>query len=61
MNTINTNTSPRITDPEFRWTRGVATDVLATFRRFGWTPPSERPEYQAKWDRHFPQRHNETR
>jgi hypothetical protein len=26
------------------------TDVLATFRRMGWTPPSELLEFQQKWD-----------
>ena len=27
----------------------AATDVARTWRRHGWTPPSELPEYQAKW------------
>lgn len=27
----------------------AATDVLATFRRLGWTPPSEDPATQEKW------------
>lgn len=26
-------------DPRFKWTSG--SDVQATWRRFGWTPPSE--------------------
>jgi hypothetical protein len=26
------------------------TDILATFRRLGWTPPSEQPEVIAKWE-----------
>lgn len=26
-------------DPRFKWTPGA--DVQATWRRFGWTPPSE--------------------
>lgn len=30
---------------------GVATDVARTWRRYGWVPPSELPEYQAKWAR----------
>ena len=28
----------------------VKTDVLATFRRLGWTPPSEDPAIVAKWE-----------
>lgn len=31
------------------YTHSSKTDVLATFRRFGWTPPSEIKEYQDKW------------
>ena len=27
-----------------------ATDILATWRNHGYVPPSELPEYQAKWD-----------
>lgn len=27
----------------------AATDVAATWRKFGWVPPSELPEYHAKW------------
>jgi len=26
------------------------TDVLATFRRLGWTPPSEDPAIRSKWE-----------
>lgn len=26
-----------------------ATDILATFRRHGWVPPSEQEAYQRKW------------
>jgi hypothetical protein len=25
------------------------TDVVATWKRHGWTPPSEQQEYQDKW------------
>ena len=25
------------------------TDITRTWRRYGWVPPSELPEYQAKW------------
>lgn len=25
------------------------TDVIATWKRYGWTPPSEQQEYQDKW------------
>lgn len=34
-------TEPTIpaSDPRFKWTAGA--DVQATWRRFGWTPPSE--------------------
>jgi hypothetical protein len=38
------------TDEAVFWTSGVATDVAATWRRYGWVPPSELPEYHAKWD-----------
>ena len=37
---VGKRTEPTIpsTDPRFVWTRGA--DVQATWRRFGWTPPS---------------------
>ena len=31
------------------YTPAVNTNVLATFRRLGWTPPSEDPAIVAKW------------
>jgi hypothetical protein len=51
-----------ITDPQFRWTRG--SDVQKTWRKYGWTPPSEKmeppppekviqPEQQPNWLRHL--------
>lgn len=40
--------------PDFKWTSGA--DVQATWRRYGWTPPSETrpapppvPEAKPKW------------
>lgn len=40
------NKTPRLTmptvsvdNPDFKWSRGA--DVQATWRRFGWAPPSE--------------------
>lgn len=32
------------------YTPAVATDVLATFRRKGWVPPSEQQVYMDKWE-----------
>jgi len=29
----------------------AATDVAATWRKFGWVPPSELPEYRRKWEK----------
>jgi len=31
------------------YTPAVATDVIATFKRKGWVPPSEQQVYQDKW------------
>lgn len=41
--------APRSDEAVF-WTAGVATDVQRTWRRHGWVPPSELPEYQRKWE-----------
>ncbi len=32
------------------YTRSSATDIMATWRKYGYVPPTELPEYQAKWD-----------
>lgn len=32
------------------YTPSSATDILATWRRFGFVPPSELEEYQVKWE-----------
>jgi hypothetical protein len=32
------------------YTPAVSTNVLATFRRLGWTPPSEDEKIVAKWE-----------
>jgi hypothetical protein len=38
------------TEPEtIPYKAAAATDVLQTFRRFGWVPPSEDPAYHEKW------------
>jgi hypothetical protein len=31
----------RLTDPRFEWKSSAATDVQATWRKYGWVPPSE--------------------
>ncbi len=36
-------------DQWFKWNPAVSTDVTATFRKFGWVPPSEDPAYLRKW------------
>jgi hypothetical protein len=32
------------------YTPSSGTDIMARFRKYGYVPPSELPEYQAKWD-----------
>lgn len=32
------------------YTPSSATDILSTWRRYGYVPPSEQEEYQAKWE-----------
>lgn len=44
-----THPTVRVTDPRFQYTSSAATDVQATWRRFGWRPvepktPSEPKE-----------------
>lgn len=41
----------QVVDDQTEYRIGVATNILDTFRRLGWTPPSELPEYQEKWRR----------
>jgi hypothetical protein len=31
-----------LTDPRFQYVPAAATDVQQTWRRFGWTPPSQK-------------------
>lgn len=36
--------------PEHKpYVTAAKTDVMQTFKRFGWVPPSEQQEYQDKW------------
>jgi len=37
---------------DYIYTPAVATDVMVTFRRLGWTPASEDPAIVAKWKRY---------
>lgn len=34
-----------------KYTSAAATNVMATFRQLGWTPPSELNEFQQKWSK----------
>lgn len=34
--------APNITDPDFVWVEPIKTNVQDTWKRFGWTPPSEK-------------------
>lgn len=45
---MNEQTQPKLTDPEFVWRGPANTDVQATWRRFGWTPPSEQKKEPEK-------------
>lgn len=36
-------------DDDVYYRISAATDITRTWRRYGWVPPSELPEYQAKW------------
>jgi hypothetical protein len=40
MNNKQNHDVPSIWNPEFKWTRGA--NVQATWRKYGWAPPSER-------------------
>ena len=36
-------------DTEIYYKIAAATDVAETWKRFGWLPPSQDPDVQAKW------------
>ena len=36
-------------DDDIYYRISAATDITVTWRRYGWVPPSELPEYKAKW------------
>ena len=36
-------------DDDIYYRISAATDITVTWRRYGWVPPSELPEYQVKW------------
>ena len=39
----------RLLDRDWQYTRAAETDVLKTFRRFGWIPPTEQA-MRARWE-----------
>lgn len=39
----------QVIDDDIYYRISAATDITVTWRRYGWVPPSELPEYQAKW------------
>lgn len=38
-----------ILSKDFVWTPAVKTNIVNTWRKHGWTPPSEQLEYVNKW------------
>jgi hypothetical protein len=44
---------------DFKWTPAAATNVELTWRKHGYTPPSEQQEYQLKW-KQFKENNHET-
>lgn len=45
----------------FKWIPGVATNIELTWRKHGYTPPSEQQEYQLKWKRFKENNHEHER
>ena len=44
-------TAAAIAGSDVLYDLAVNTDITRTWRRYGWVPPSELPEYHAKWAR----------